>query len=470
MHLRPDVAVKPRVTNRDRIRGMLMVPADDPQNLSKLVRAYKRAASRLRDVLEGPPEDLALKYELHAERDQPAKARFIAGPQVARHAALLRPFMAPGSQLELRTVWGTLVATGTIEPQVRAAVERGFVGADRLSISVKLNERPLTARDIYFAYGEGQYFAENEEAKRRLSELSAGPMHTLIPMLFHDACARYTQLVFLILDVILDMERAGLTAPTVAEGDTQCIYCLKRDGDFSAEEHVIPESLGGDEIVLSGSVCSTCNNVLSQLDQTLVDFEPIAMLRTMYGPLTKKGRFPSARLGNIDMEKVAPRELRMTPKAKRAVTAPEQLDDGTVRFSIKAKGRKPFDPVPLARALFKVGLGLVAHHAGPEVALESRYDRARAFVLSGEPMPNYLVMSTTGTPCATISTWCNPTDESTVVGLDIFGLRFAFDLAATPFELDLQSQPEGVAVFWLGSSPDDTPGTSKSRRLAVPTK
>jgi hypothetical protein len=437
---------------------MLMVPADDAPDLSKLLRAYKRAASRLRDVLEGPPEDLALKYELHAERDRPAASSFIAGPLVARHAALLRPFMAPGSQLELRTVWDTLVATGTIEPQVRAAVEHGFVEADRLSISVTLNERPLTARDIYFAYGEGQYFAENEEAKRRLSELSVGPMHSLIPMLFHDACAGHTELAFLILDVILESERTGLTAPTVAKGDAQCIYCLKRDGDFSAEEHVIPESLGGDEIVLRGSVCSACNNVLSQLDQALLEFEPIAMLRTVYGPLTKKGKFPSARLGDFNLAKVAPRELRMTSKTKRAAMTTEHLDDGTVRLSIKAKGRKPFDPVPLARALFKVGLGLVAHYAGPEVALESRYDPARGFVLSAEPMPNHLVITTACTPHATISTWCMPTDESTVVGLDIFGVAFAFNLAATPFGLDPQTQLEGVAEFWLGNPGPDTQG------------
>jgi hypothetical protein len=253
------------------------------------------------------------------------------------------------------------------------------------------------------------------------------------------------------------LERAGLASVTVAEEGAQCIYCLKRDGDFSTEEHVIPESLGGDEIVLSGCVCSTCNNVLSQLDQTLLEFEPIAMLRTMYGPLTKKGRFPSARLGNLDIVKVASRELRMTLKTPSAVTTTEHLEDGTVRFSIKGKGRKRFDPVPLARALFKVGLGLVAHHAGPEVALESRYDQARGFVMSGMPMPNHLVISTTGTPHATISTWCNPTDESTVVGLDIFGVAFAFNLAATPFGLGPDTPPDAPAEFWLGGARDDTP-------------
>ncbi len=456
MHLRPDKTVTP--PGHQQRPSVNVVPAGDAQNLSKLLRAYKRAASRLRDVFDGPPEDLALTFELHAELHQSVNAAFTAGSQVARHAALLRPFMAPGSQLELRTVWDTLAATGTIDAEVQAAVEQGFVEADRLSISVSLNGGPITAHDIYFAYGEGQYFADNEDAKRRLGDLSVAPMHAMVPMLFHDACAGYTRLVFSILDVIIELEGTTLTPATVTEGDAQCIYCLKRVGDFSAEEHVIPESLGGDEIVLSGSVCSACNNVLSRLDQTLLDFEPIAMLRTMYGPLTKKGKFPSAQLGNIDIVKMAPRELRITSKTKDATITPtEHLDDGTVRFSIRGKGRKPFDPVPLARALFKVGLGLVAHHAGPEVALESRYDQARGFVLSADPMPNHLIMSTTCTPHATISTWCKPSDGSTIVGLDIFGLHFGLNLEATPFGLAPDAEPEGVAEFWLGSSPHDTP-------------
>jgi hypothetical protein len=438
-----------------------VMPADEAQKLSKLFRAYKRTASRLRDVLlDSQPEDLALTFELHAEHNQPVNASFIAGPEVARHAALLRPFMAPGSQLELRTVWDRLRATGMVDQKLQAAIEQEFVEADRLSISVKLNEGTLTAHDVYSAYGEGQYFADNEEAQRQLRGLSAGLMPAMIQMLFHDACAGYSRLVFLILDVILELEKSAVTPETLTEVDAQCIYCLKRDGDFSAEEHVIPESLGGDEIVIRGCVCSTCNNVLSRLDQTLLDFEAIAMLRPVYGPLTKKGKFPSARLGDVDLVKVAPREVRILPKTKQSSSPIEHLDDGTVRFCITGKGRKPFDPMPLARALFKVGLGLVAHDAGPEVAREARYDRARAFVLAAdtaEPIPNHLIMSTTCTPHATISTWCIPSDGSTIIGLDIFGLCFGFNLEATPFGLPADDPPNGFVQFWLGNETDDTP-------------
>jgi HNH endonuclease len=271
------------------------------EDLKKVFRSYKRTASRLRDlVVESGAEDLALTFELRAEQDKTARARFTSGSHVARLAALLRPFMVKGSVIELRALWQRLLATGEVETETRTAVEQAFAHAERLSLHMKLNDRELSAREVYFAYGEGHYFAENGEARGRLAELSMGPMQALLPMLFHDACTNYCDLVFVVLEAILEVEKAHPEAFVESNDDGhQCIYCGKSEGDFNAEEHVIPESLAGDEIVLKGSVCSTCNNVLSRLDQVLLDFEPLAMLRTIHGPMTKKGKFQRARLSGF---------------------------------------------------------------------------------------------------------------------------------------------------------------------------
>lgn len=373
---------------------------------------------------------------------------------MARLSALLRPFMDQGSDVEVASVWRRLVATGEVNPDSAAAVEQAFADAERLSLHIKVNDKELSAREVYVAYGEGRYFAENAEAQKRLAELSVGPMQALVPMLFHDACARYADLVLVVLEVVLEVERAH---PEAFGGRSQdaagpCIYCGASEGDFSTEEHVIPESLGGDEVVLKGSVCSKCNNVLSHLDQVLVDFEPLAMLRTMYGPMTKKGKFPRAHLGNFDMAKVAPREIRLTYKSgAQAPRPPEPEADGTVRFSIQGKGRKRFEPVPLARALFKIGLGLVAWQAGPDAALDPIYDRARQFVMTGEPIANHLVVLATN-PNAQISTFWLPAEENTIVVLRFFGLAFAFNLQATPFGLPPDLPIEGASEFWLGKT------------------
>jgi hypothetical protein len=149
---------------------------DNTPNLAELVRAYMRPAYNVRDVLEGRPEGLALKFELDAAQGEPTSTSSAAGSEVDRLAALLRPFMARGSKIELASVWEALLATGDVDERTRADVEQAFVAADRLSISVAIDDRPLTARDVYFAYGEGQYFADDEEVKRLLEDLSIGPM------------------------------------------------------------------------------------------------------------------------------------------------------------------------------------------------------------------------------------------------------------------------------------------------------
>ena len=439
------------------------------EDLKKVLRSYKRTASRLRDlVVESGAEDLALTFELRAERDKTARARFTSGSQVARLAALLRPFMAENSAIELRSVWQRLLATGEVKTETRTSVEQAFADAERLSLHLKLNDRELCAREVYFAYGEGRYFAEDGEARERLAELSMGPMEALLPMLFHDACANYSDLVFVVLEAILELEKAHPEAFVESDADGhQCIYCGKGESDFNAEEHVIPESLAGDEVVLKGSVCSTCNNVLSQLDQVLLDFEPLAMLRTIHGPMTKKGKFQRARLRDFDMEKVAPREIRVTYKTGTPVPKPPEPEpDGTVRFSIQGKGRSRFTPVPLARALFKIGLGLIAWQAGPDAALDPRYDRARQFVLRGTPLPNHLVISTSNKPNAQISTFWLPTEQETIVALSLFGLTFVFNLQATPFGLPPDLPIDGAAEFWLGEA-EQKEGESASSEPAV---
>jgi hypothetical protein len=409
------------------------------------IRAYKRAASRLRDVFEGSPEEFALKFEWRGVAGEPSSASFSAGARVSRQAALLRPFMASTSPIELRSMWHALIATGAVNDETRARIERSFERSDRLSMSLVLNGHPLTARDIYFAYGEGKFFADDPQAKELLAQLNLGPMAALIPMLFHDASIGFASLVFEVLDELLSYERANLSAAR-DDRPARCIYCGAGDGDFRSEEHVLPESLAGDMLVIR-EVCAECNNRLSRFDQVLIDFEPVALLRTVYGPLSKKGKFPKAEFRDMTIEKAAPRHIRVRGKrGAKAPNPPEPQPDGTVRFTISATGRNRFDPVPLARSLFKIGLGLVAHDAGPDTALEDRYAPARAFVLHGTPIGTDMWIAASN-PHAQISTWWLPGDQGTGVALDIFGILFAFNLEPYPLPADT---PQGVITFWLG--------------------
>jgi hypothetical protein len=432
-------------------RGGAMPSARTPplpgvgDEFQRKIRAYKRAASILRDVFESSPEEFALKFEWRAVAGEPSSASFSAGAQVFRQAALLRPFMASTSPIELRSMWHALIATGVISDEARARIEQSFARSDRLSMSLVLNGRQLTARDIYFAYGEGSFFADDPEAMELLAQLNLGPMAALVPMLFHDVSIGFASLVFEVLDELLSYERANLSAA----GDdrpARCIYCGAVDGDFRSEEHVLPESLAGDMLVIR-EVCAECNNRLSRFDQVLIDFEPVALLRTVYGPLSKKGKFPKAEFRDMTIQKAAPRHIRVRGRRGAKVpNPPEPQPDGSVRFTISAAGRNRFDPVPLARSLFKIGLGLVAHDAGPEAVLDDRYGHARAFVLHGIPIATEMWIAASK-PHPRISTWWLPGDQGTGVALDIFGALFAFNLEPYPLP---GPPPQGVISFWLG--------------------
>lgn len=93
-------------------------------------------------------------------------------------------------------------------------------------------------------------------------------------------------------------QRAREKTLRAAEGERRgCLVCRQTTGGFKSEEHPLPESMGNTEIVLpNGVVCDTCNGgVLSNLDQTLCEFFPIKMRRTMPGVESKAGKVPETR-------------------------------------------------------------------------------------------------------------------------------------------------------------------------------
>jgi hypothetical protein len=419
--------------------------------LRLIIRSYRRAAWRLRHLFEGPVNDFSLSATWTTDRNQ-SESTFLAGSDAHRHAALLQPFLAPASSIELRSVWNRLVDAGHVDGGTMVRVEQAFATADRLDMRVEVNGRQLTARDIYFAYGEGQYFGADPEAHRILEAMSVGPMAALVPFLFHESLASLTNLVFLVLEVVLACERALVEPSGPGAEPSICIYCRTTEGDFTHDEHVVPEALGQDELVLSGCVCAVCNNELSTLDDALVGFEPLALLRTLYVPFTKEGKLPHVKLRGIEVRKVAPREIRVTCKSGQSPFEVIELDDGMVQLRFHATGRKKADPVRLARALFKIGLGLVASQAGVGAALDARYDKAREFIRSGRPLATHLLVPSRVKPEPSMRTWWLPSEAGTPVVLSLFGLLFAFDLdgGASAFPLP---QPTGeMLTFWLGEA------------------
>lgn len=425
---------------------------DAVDSLRYIFRSFKRSASRLRDGFELLDESPPLCFSMSWREGESLQCSFDEKQSLVRYAALLRPFMVSTSPLYLVSVWNTLSeCVGMVDVETGEMIVKLFAEAENLGIFVVLNGQPLTARDLYFAYAEGMFFDETSKAKKLLEQLSVGPMQQMVSFLFYSACMSYSKLVFALLDVILSVERRlpQLAIPRATE--PQCIYCLTHDGDFGPEEHVIPEAFGLDELVLRDAVCHACNNELSKLDQFLAEFEPLALLRVWNVPLTKKGKFPRADFRDFVLEKVKPRKLRFTSKTKKDVFVRQDMPDGSFRLSFSTTTRSPLDALSLARAVFKIGLGLVAYDRGLEYACCDRFDAARDFIHGHQVMPNHLLISCNGKPGSVISMAWQSVDAATVVSLDVFGLHFAFNIEPSPFRVPDEAPPDMFMRFWLGT-------------------
>lgn len=409
--------------------------------LREAVRSYKRQSWRLRRGLEGLEQRPSLNMTFEAGGE--LGGSFDEHPSLVRLAALLRPFLTPDSTVFFQSIWNMLKDTGELEPSTVETVEASLTAATRPTIPIKLNNLDLTARDIYSAYAEGELFGDDAGAKQLLAQFSAGPTRALLLFAFYDACIAYSHLILAVVDALLELESKmpGLNRPAVES--PRCIYCLHGEGDFESEEHVIPEAFGQDELVLRGAVCDSCNNALSVLDQHLVEFEPIAMLRVMYLPMTKSGKFPRADLREMTVSKTKPREIRFHVKGSHDPFNLTKQDDGTVRIQFQTRGKQPLDAVTLGRALFKIGLGLVAYDKGVEYACDARFDRARAFIRGAATMPSVLFVPTSAQPHPQIHAAWLPADNGTPVALDFYGILFMFNLEPTPVGLN-SGLPDGL--------------------------
>ncbi len=218
------------------------------------------------------------------------------------------------------------------------------------------------------------------------------------------------------------------------ESPFKCIYCLKSSEPFTSIEHIIPEGLGNEELILpKGFVCDSCNNgILSRLDNYLQEFEPISFLRVIYTQCTKDGKLPEGNYQNISIKKTHPRNIIFREKDKSGgVRNLKETDNGQVSFSIDFRGRR-FDPKTLGRSLYKIAIGMVAFDRGFESVCDSKYNEAREFILHGIDFPNNLLISMNGKPNAQVRVKHQELAGGTGFAIDIFGITFLLNLQPFP--------------------------------------
>ena len=134
----------------------------------------------------------------------------------------------------------------------------------------------------------------------------------------------------------------------------------------------------------------------------------------------------------MKVKKTLPSHIVIETKSKKNFTVDEIDENGIVHFTVKTTGRKKFDPKLLGRALYKIGLGMVAFHEGKENVCHRRYDAARTFILRGEDFPNNLLISRKMKPHPNIASTFDIRWGGTCFQLDIYGVIFFFNLETTP--------------------------------------
>lgn len=159
-----------------------------------------------------------------------------------------------------------------------------------------------------------------------------------------------------------------------------CIFCKSRAGPFTTREHILPESLGGNDslILPPGLFCDSCQNRFgSEIEQQALGDYPFNMLRVFLCLPTKKGKSPwltswNGRIGSGS----APGRFCFDSESPFAVA----VDNGT-KTEIRLLAH-PTKPQMICRTLLKMGLEVIASD-NPDDAFAAKFDAARDFALCG---------------------------------------------------------------------------------------
>jgi hypothetical protein len=178
-----------------------------------------------------------------------------------------------------------------------------------------------------------------------------------------------------------------------------CLFC-KSEGPYSSVEHIIPESLGNDDLILEGEVCDKCNSYFGQsVEQYVLDKTAIAFWRAFLRIKTKDGDEPSVDLSQPEKDKgvfpsVHPEhdDIGLSSFPDGAVSidlhsenivhrllAQQRRGDETGQFKIVMT---PKLLQMLGRFLWKVGIEILCED-DPDHARQARYDSARKYAREG---------------------------------------------------------------------------------------
>ena len=350
---------------------------------------------------------------------------------VIEFVVAMAPFLRPESSLYVRNVFGNMARLSDTEAMKNwlSEAREHLRKINQTAAPVTVNDRQLMAGDVALELATNVVFNDSVAAAEYAKKLMEDPvLGSMKWFMFHNYCTEAFRLMAAADAFIHDNDFYPRPART-----NRCIYCGTSDGPFKNVEHVVPEALGNESSLLPrGYVCDSCPARVAPVEQAFMDMVPMKLLRVFMGTANKQGRLPVARFGPFHIERTSPNSLRLTSySGPKGMPRETPLPGGSVHFKIE--GSSKFDHITVARALFKIALGVIAIEQGRAAALDSRYDAARRFVVEGGTFPNKLVLFRNSVP--------NPGGRLHWLPLNNGGTAFLADLHGVGFMFNLEPQP-----------------------------
>lgn len=177
-----------------------------------------------------------------------------------------------------------------------------------------------------------------------------------------------------------------------------CIFC-RSDGPYNTVEHIIPESLGNTEDVLTGAVCDKCQNYFGkEVESYVLSKSPFAFWRVAYNlknkkgnapfyntslPLVQKGTIPDSHLYNDN-------DIIFHPANVSDESIIEvEINDSKLRNCILSRNKNKINLVITPKMLIQIGrfLGKMAleflYKVCSQEVFEKRYDNIRKYARYG---------------------------------------------------------------------------------------
>jgi hypothetical protein len=233
-----------------------------------------------------------------------------------------------------------------------------------------------------------------------------------------------------------------------------CLFCLRSDGGFTSREHVVSEALGNNEYILPpGVVCDRCNNqALAIVDEALVNFPPITLLRGERGLPSKAGKAVASKWGNATIY-WGPERGALNVVGGRKAVRDMQTDGKTSRGTIELRTGGPITAKRISRmvrSIWKSTLEFVYLDYGAEAAFDPGFDDVRQAVLHDGSHGWALLLKESNTIPDVVLTY----EPRIVEGraalptmMNIFGVRFLTDPLMREFNPDDIEAQESVNIW-----------------------